>query len=212
MFLVFTFVFSGTHLCNLCVDTRWLAHVLRDRPDRRVCLLVVSRRKKQKSQSVRESKMNIACHHHHVCTVQKHAVLRVQPHPFANLAQVPLFPAVSQSTLLIMDSFVASVDETPTTPEVQEAMVIALVGAGFTNPEHLVETADSVIGELAGWLAGPAGGLLKRTFRCAAQGRWRWHPPHSRATWCPKSRAPWLLGHCSASLGQRHQPGQWRAP
>ena len=24
---------KGTHLCNLCVDTRWLAHVLRDRPD-----------------------------------------------------------------------------------------------------------------------------------------------------------------------------------
>ena len=23
----------GTHLCNLCVDTRWFAHVLRDRPD-----------------------------------------------------------------------------------------------------------------------------------------------------------------------------------
>ena len=23
----------GTHLCNLCLDTRWLAHVLRDRPD-----------------------------------------------------------------------------------------------------------------------------------------------------------------------------------
>ena len=22
-----------THLCNLCVGTRWLAHVLRDRPD-----------------------------------------------------------------------------------------------------------------------------------------------------------------------------------
>ena len=22
---------SGTHLCNLCVDTRWLAHVVRDR-------------------------------------------------------------------------------------------------------------------------------------------------------------------------------------
>ena len=66
-----------------------------------------------------------------------------------------------------MDSFVASVDETPTTPEVQEAVVAALVGAGFTNPEHLVGTADSVIGELAGWLAGPAGGLLKRTFRCA---------------------------------------------
>ena len=66
-----------------------------------------------------------------------------------------------------MDSFVASVDETPTTPEVQEAVVTALVGAGFTNPEHLEATADSVIGELAGWLAGPAGGLLKRTFRCA---------------------------------------------
>ena len=58
-------------------------------------------------------------------------------------------------------------DETPTTPEVQEAVVTALVGAGFTNPGHLVKTADIVIGELAGWLAGPAGGLLKRTFRCA---------------------------------------------
>ena len=66
-----------------------------------------------------------------------------------------------------MDSFVAAVDETPTTPEVQEEVGTALVGAGFTNPEHLVGTADSVIGELAGWLAGPAGGLLKRTFRCA---------------------------------------------
>ena len=66
-----------------------------------------------------------------------------------------------------MDSFVAAVDETLATPEVQEAVVTALVGAGFTNPEHLVGTADSVIGELAGWLAGPAGGLLKRTFRCA---------------------------------------------
>ena len=107
-------------------------------------------------------------------------------HPVAILAQVPLFPAfaylwceiVSQNPvppefrevgssllLLIVDSFVAAVDETPTTPEVQEAVV--LVGAGFTNPEHLVGTADSVIGELAGWLAGPAGGPLKRTFRCA---------------------------------------------
>ena len=65
-----------------------------------------------------------------------------------------------------MDSFVAAVDEAPTTPEVQEA-VVTVVGARFTNPEHLVGTADSVIGELAGWLAGPAGGLLKRTFRCA---------------------------------------------
>ena len=66
-----------------------------------------------------------------------------------------------------MNSFVASVDETPTTPEVQDVVVTALVGAGFTDPEHLVGTTDSVIGELAGWLAGPAGGLLKRTFRCA---------------------------------------------
>ena len=66
-----------------------------------------------------------------------------------------------------MDSFVADVDEAPTTSEVQEVVVSALVDAGFTSPEHLVGTADSVIGELAGWLAGPAGGLLKRTFRCA---------------------------------------------
>ena len=88
---------------------------------------------------------NIACHHRHVCTVQKHTtVLRVQSHPFANLAQVPLFPAVSH--FLIMDSFVAAVDEAPTTPEVQQAVVSALVDAGFTNPEHLVGTADSVIG------------------------------------------------------------------
>ena len=35
--------------------------------------------------------MNIACHHRHVCTVQKHTALRAQPHPFANLAQLPLF-------------------------------------------------------------------------------------------------------------------------
>ena len=65
-----------------------------------------------------------------------------------------------------MDSFVAAVDEAPTTPEAQEAVVSALV-AGFTNPEHLLGTAGSVIGELAGWLAAPAGGQLKRTFRCA---------------------------------------------
>ena len=68
---------------------------------------------------------------------------------------------------LIMDSFVAAVDEAPTTPRSKRRWFSALVDAGFTNPEHLVGTADSVIGELAGWLAGPAGGLLKRTFRCA---------------------------------------------
>ena len=83
------------------------------------------------------------------------------------LVQVPPYPAVSQPTFLIMESFVAAVDEAPTTIEVQEAVVAALMSAGFTNPEHLVGTTDSVVGELAGWLAGPAGGLLKRTFRCA---------------------------------------------
>ena len=88
-----------------------------------------------------------------------HNALQVQPHSVAILAQVPLFPVfaylwceiVSQNPvppefrevgssllLLIMDSFVAAVDETPTTPEVQETVVTALVGAGFTDPEHLV--------------------------------------------------------------------------
>ena len=109
---------KGTHLCNVCVDTRWLAHVLRDRPDgshgaggllqvggpvagalwlqgfgeRCVCLLVVSRRKKQKSQSVPERKMNTACHHRHVCTVQKHT-----PFSVCNRtpSQGPLFAAPS---------------------------------------------------------------------------------------------------------------------
>ena len=86
---------------------------------------------------------------------------------FSFLVQVPPYPAVSQPTFLIMESFVAAIVEAPTTIEVQEAVVAALMSAGFTYPEHLVGTTDSVIGELAGWLAGPAGGLLKRTFRCA---------------------------------------------
>ena len=89
---------------------------------------------------------------------------RVSP-PWYCVFSINLF--VPWSWFFGVNSFVASVDETPTTPEVQDAVVTALVGAGFTNPEHLVETADSVIGELAGWLAGPAGGLLKRTFLCA---------------------------------------------
>ena len=146
-----------------------------------------------------------------------HTSLRVLPHPFAILAQVPLFPAVSH--FLIMDSFVAAVDETPTTPEVQETVVAALVGAGFTNPEHLVGTADSVIGELAGWLAGPAGGLLKRTFRCAEDVSEAKRARAAAMASSPQSghlvsQVPSTLaaGHCSASLGQRHQPGQWRAP
>ena len=81
------------------------------------------------------------------------------------LIAVTADPRLAVPHFLIMDSFVAAVDEAPTTPEVQEAVVSALVDAGFTNPEHLVGTTDSVIGELAGSLAGPAGGLLKRTFR-----------------------------------------------
>ena len=200
---------GGPHLCNLCVDTRWLAHVLRDRPDDShgkggllqvggpvadalwyhgfkvalltLCLFVGGEQKKVikitiSTRKAYERSMSPSSSVHRTVT---HNALHVQPHPFAILAQVPLFPVVaylwceivSQSPvppefrevgssllLLIMDSFVAAVDETPTTPEVQEAVVTALVGAGFTNPEHLVGTADSVIGELAGWLAGPAGG------------------------------------------------------
>ena len=134
-----------------------------------LCLFVGGKQKKETiiTISTRKKNEHSMPSSSRVHRTETHTVFRVQPHPFANLAQVQLFPAVSQSTLLIMDSFVAAVDEAPTTPEVQEAVVAALVGAGFTNPEHLIGTADSVIGELAGWLAGPAGGLLKRTFRCA---------------------------------------------
>ena len=119
----------GTHLCNLCVDTRWFAHVLRDRPDDShgaggllqvggpvadalwlqrfgVALLTLrlvvggKQKKDKKSQSVPERKLNITCLHRHVCTVQKHTLLSVcyrTPSPF--LAQVPLFPAPSATTL-----------------------------------------------------------------------------------------------------------------
>ena len=38
---------------------------------------MVSRRNKQKSQSISERKTNIACHHRHVCTVQKHTPFSV---------------------------------------------------------------------------------------------------------------------------------------
>ena len=182
-----------------------------------LCLFVGGKQKKETKITISTRKKNEHSmpSSSRVHRTETHTVLRVQPHPFANLAQVPLFPAVSH--FLIMDSFVAAVDEAPTTPEVQEAVVAALVDAGFTSPEHLVGTEDSVIWELAGWLAGPAAyssarsGVPKTCRRPDAQRR-RWHPPHSRATWCPKSRAPWLLGRCSASFNQRHQPGQWRAP
>ena len=109
----------GTHLCNLCVDTRWLAHVLRDRPDGShgaggllqvggpvadalwlqgfgvalltLCLFVggkqkISTRKKNEHSMPSSSSVH---------RTETHTVLRVQPHPFANLAQVPLFPAPS---------------------------------------------------------------------------------------------------------------------
>ena len=148
---------------------------------------------------------------------ETHTVLHVQSHPLANLAQVPLFPAVSQ-LLLIMDSFVDAVDEAPTTPEVQEAVVAALVDAGFTNPEHLVGTADSVIGEMAKFLAGPAGGLLKRTFWCAEDvseaKRTRTAMASSPQSGHLVSQVPSTLaaGSLLSLLGQRHQPGQWRAP
>ena len=33
VFSLFVLTILGTHLCNLCDDTRWFAHVLRDRPD-----------------------------------------------------------------------------------------------------------------------------------------------------------------------------------
>ena len=111
-----------THLCNLCVDTRWLAHVLRNRPDGSGGLLQVGGPLadalwrqgfgvalltlylfvggKQK----KETKITISTRKKHeysmpsssrVHRTETHTVLRVQPHPFANLAQVPLFPAPS---------------------------------------------------------------------------------------------------------------------
>ena len=116
-----------------------------------------------------------------------------------------------------MDSFVVVVYETPTTPEVQEAVVTALVGVGFTNPEHLVVTADSVIGELAGWLAGPAGGLLKRTFRCAGDVSEAKRAKaaamtysHSRATRCPKTEqfGCWIIAQPSWARGISRSSGK----
>ena len=186
-----------------------------------LCLFVGGKQKKETKIKISTRKKNEQSmpSSSRVHRIETHTVLRVQPHPFANLAQVPLFPAVSQSTLLIMDSFVAAVDEVSTTPEVQEAVVAALVDAGFTNPEHLVGTADSVIGELAGWLAAPAGGLLKRTFRCAEDASEAKRTRAAAMASSPQSGhlvsqvpSTWLLGHCSASLGQRHQQEQWQIP
>ena len=51
------------------------------------------------------------------------------PSPSFAVCSILLFPVVLQ--LLIMGSFVATVDEAPTTPEVQEAVVAALVMLGL---------------------------------------------------------------------------------
>ena len=124
----------GTHLCNLCVDTRWLAHVLRDRPDGShgaggllqvggpvadalwlqvfgvalltLCLFVGGKQKKQTNITISTRKKN----EHSVPSSPRvhrtvtHTVLRVQPHPFANLAQVPLFPAPYESVVSVGSS------------------------------------------------------------------------------------------------------------
>ena len=116
-------ILLGTHLCNLCVDTRWLAYVLRDRPDDShgtggllqvsgpvadalwlqgfgvalltLCLLVGGKQKKETQITISTRKKNEHSmpSSSHVHRTETHIVLRVQPHTFANLARVPLFPA-----------------------------------------------------------------------------------------------------------------------
>ena len=71
------------------------------------------------------------------------------------------------------------------------------MGAGFTDGSQDERAAYT----------NARSGVPKTCQRPNAQGRRRWHPPHSRATWCPKSRAPWLLGHCSASFGPEASAG-----
>ena len=85
-----------------------------------LCLFVGGKQKKETKITISTRKKNEHSmpSSSRVHRTETHTVLRVQPHHFANLAQVPLFPAVSH--FLIMDSFVAAVDEAPTTPEVQE--------------------------------------------------------------------------------------------
>ena len=115
----------GTHLCNLCVDTKCLAHVLRDRPDGShgaggllqvggpvadalwlqgfgvalltLCLFVGGKQKKETKITIstrKENERNMPSSSR-VHRTETHTALRVQPHPFAILAQVPLFPAPS---------------------------------------------------------------------------------------------------------------------
>ena len=99
-----------------------------------LCLVVGGKQKKETKITISTRKKNEQNmpSSSRVHRTKTHTSLRVLPHPFAILAQVPLFPAVSH--FLIVDSFVAAVDETPTTPEVQETVVAALVGAGFYQP------------------------------------------------------------------------------
>ena len=49
-----------------------------------------------------------------------------------------------------MDNFVAAIDETPLPKEVQEVVVAALAGVGFTAPEHLAGTAEDIVKKLFG--------------------------------------------------------------
>ena len=108
-----------------CVDTRWLAHVLRDRPDDAhgaggllqvggpeadalwlqgfgvalptLCLVVGGKQKKETKITIstrKENEHNMPSSSR-VHRTETHTALRVQPHPFAILAQVPLFPAPS---------------------------------------------------------------------------------------------------------------------
>ena len=102
----------GTHPCNLCVDTRWFAHILRDRPDDShgaggllqvggpvadalwfqgfgvalLTLCLVGGKQKKETKITTSSRVH---------RTKTHTALRVLPHPFAILAQVPLFPAPS---------------------------------------------------------------------------------------------------------------------
>ena len=99
----------------------WLAHVLRDRPDGShgaggllqvggpvadalwfgvalltLCLFVGGKQKKETKITISTRKKNEHSmpSSSRVHRTETHTVLRVQPHPFANLAQVPLFPAL----------------------------------------------------------------------------------------------------------------------
>ena len=103
----------GTHLCHLCVDTRWFAYVLRDRPDDShgtgglfqvggpvadalwfqrfgealltLCLVVGGKQKKETkiTISIRKNVEHSMPSSSRVHRVKTHTSLRVLPHPFA---------------------------------------------------------------------------------------------------------------------------------